>query len=587
MSTSLGRLEEESEGVMDIFENGERNEENKEREEAEDIESVESEDEEREQEERMEREEKVSPQPSQVIVNVGEQKSKGGRPKGSGSKRVIMEEIDPAELDAIVETFGISSSERWIDLFRRSPKSYMGENVEGYIEKYENDITLDEIKTRHGGGKFKMNIMGQKQLANGKIVNNAILRCVTFKISGKAKFPEFDEEPLGSTKQREPDIVDKVLQHSHDAAAMFRKDKEEEKEKSNELTKLLLMKKDDNKEIVELVRSMLDSNTESLKLQLETAKEAERRAREELIEERRIAREENKEMKRDMESKATSQVMPILDFMKQQSAENEKRNQERMSEMAKIAESNIKMIMVNNENQLKMTQEYSKMQVDILRAETERLAKQLNETKEQNRGGLTAELKNYQAISSIIKEVGGSGEISITDRLLNNLPEIAESIPSIFGALGSLLSKGTPRVVQGSGARAMLTPPARPIPAHGGAAEPPPASPPIEEEPSKPGLAEEEPREDDEQQKAMQEIAKIKVLAEEAVENGDEPKKFTEEKIFGKYDEDLLRQIAAQPISVILNQLQPSLEMDDSILLTVAGRDFLRGVHDCLKAKYL
>ncbi len=80
-------------------------------------------------------------------------------------------------------------------------------------------------------------------------------------------------------------------------------------------------------------------------------------------------------------------------------------------------------------------------------------------------------------------------------------------------------------------------------------------------------------------------IVALKSIFEKAIESGIEPEKFTTENIIGRFDEEALVKVASFPSQAVVQYIQQYVE-EDSVLNTVRGRDFMRGVHNTLKNKY-
>jgi len=517
-----------------------------------------------------------------------EKKKKVGRPR-----TITPEEIDPEDLQAMIEAFDPGSeSGVYITIYRLEPKIYRGKSIEGYLDKFYHSVGIDEIKDRFGGGAFNVMVHGPKiDRKTGERKGIRILTRRKVRISGDPTIVE--DEPRGGRHEDDPAMTEVVLGHSRAVMENIQKDKAAAADKADRMMDALLKKDDGGKlsEVAALVQSMMAPIIESTKTQLETSKEDARRAEKDRADAERRHQEEIREIRRDVAERAEREMNPMIELMKQTISDSKERNKETAAQMTDMAKLNIQMIQENNKNQIAMLMETNKTQVSILTNELNRISSELKETKIKDRGDLASELKKYKLIKGLFDVEGGGKE---KESILSRLPELADiatSLPGILVGIKGMVSAGTPVPVQKPvrftpARRTGKLPPKAELPPFPAPVAPMPATPPAEA----PVTPEEQQQTADarEQQAELAiKINELKIKMEEAIDNGTEVEAFVDAEIAGKFEEDQLRQIAGLPTPAVIQELQNNLESEDSALTTVSGRDFMRRVHESMKRRYL
>lgn len=510
---------------------------------------------------------------------------------------------DYEDVDQLIEELDPGASTRvYLTITRVEPRVFKGRRIGGYVDKIERHINTQEIKDLYGGGIYDLTFFAPK--SNGR--GNQMIRKKRIEITGDPILNLDNESRDGGrpSSSHDPDIVTQAMKTQQDA--MDRIESKSREEKDTIMT-LLANKGDDSKsneiymKMLEVQEKRAEAAQRAADAQIAAIREEARAAREEAARKEEKHREEMKEIRREMEDRKSSTGDTMINFLREQSGENMKRMELTMKSINEINKSNMEMMSTNH-----------KMQTELLTNELKRVSDELKDTRQsQNKGDLVSEMKRMTTIQGLMKEIAGTGseDKSLTDKLSDNLPEILESVPGILQGLGGLFrgqkvvqqapsrvtgiggAPATPRrLMPGTDHRAPL-PPRRP---------PQPSSFPVGNEsesdeqvgrPAAPFVPQQQQQPqpqpvEDQQAKIAQEIAKLKISFEESLVQGVEPGACYQTHIEGKYDEELLRKIAAMPTPAIIAFLQQNLD-DDSPLFTVKGKDFLRKIHSIIKERFV
>ena len=517
-------------------------------------------------------------EPQTIKIEVSpKRKRKPGRPRKNNDDD-YGDEIKPEELQDIMGAFEPNETGVYFYLYRIEPRRWYDKQIEGYLEKFTEAITVEEVKKRYGGGKYNLLIFGPKKDRNGNIKGNKIIGRKVFKISGDPIIPEERMQQQAAAKQPEdPDIVQQAMNFGKTVLKEFKEDKVKEQDKSERLMELLLTKKGDdgvNKDVMTLLTTILQSNQQAMRDIQEERRRAEEKHREEMrmLQERHEAQLER--IKQETQNMATQTINPFVQLIEKNREDAKHSTENIMKMMTALAENNVKMLAQNNENQIKMVQESAKTQINLLTNELQRLSTELMETRKMAKSDLTSELKKFKMVKDLM---GGEGEQQdLTSKLVDKLPEIAESIPDIVSSFSGLFGGGQQQVVKRR--------PARAIPA---TTAPPPPPPPLQQpEPQQQPQEPQVPQAQDNNAEIARTMLKLQLEVEDAITKEIEVSKFVEESIFGKYDDEILKKIASLPTPVIINFLEQNLDLTDSVISTVKGKDFLRHMHDAIKKKF-
>jgi hypothetical protein len=110
---------------------------------------------------------------------------------GRSVQKTISQMEDESLIDYLTKMSGGASVQLKIN--RVSPRTYKGHQVSGLLETTDELLPEEEIKARHGGGKFEVKLL--KKAANGKWI---FAGQRTFEIAGPPKIDEFEEMGGGS-----------------------------------------------------------------------------------------------------------------------------------------------------------------------------------------------------------------------------------------------------------------------------------------------------------------------------------------------------------------------------------------------------
>jgi hypothetical protein len=524
--------------------------------------------------------------------------------RGRRKRPRTQEDQDYEDVDQLIEELDPGAATRvYLTLSRVEPKIFKGKRIAGYVDKIDRHINTQEIKDLYGGGTYDLIFFAPKKSGRG----NKMIRRKRIEITGDpiVQLDFADAKGSGFHSSHDPDIVSQAMKAQQNVVDRLEAKSREEKD----TIMTLLSKKDDGKESMAVFMKMMEVQEKKAEAQLEAIREEARQAREEARRKEEEAkrkeelhREELRELRKEMDEKKSATGDTMIQFMREQSGENMKRMELTMKSMADNSKVMMEMMAGNH-----------KSQAELLTNELKRVSEELKDARLSNKGDLVSEMKKMSTLQHLMKDIAGGGQEdkSLTDKLSDNLPEILESVPGILQGIGGLFrgqrvtQQATARQMTGVGGAPAV--PRRMLPGATRQAPLPPRRPqqpssfPVNEQessdepvgvPAAPFVPqqqqqqqEQQPVSEDQQVKIAQEIAKLKLSFEQSLTQGEAATTCYQNHIMGKYDEELLRKIAAMPTPSIILFLQQNLD-DDSPLFTVKGKDFLRKIHGIIKEKY-
>ena len=483
------------------------------------------------------------------------------------------------ELDDIVEELAPGRTKNvFLTVTRVEPKVWKGKRLEGFIEKRDAAITEDELKETHGGGTYDIKFFGPKKYSQGLPVGNKILRSKRIKIAGD---PIIQEEK--KTSSDDPGIVSMALKAQQDL--LSRKEAEQDKiSKQNEKLMEMALNGGGNKTdvgMIQLIQNVMDSVKNTANMQLVAAQEQIKIMREEMNKREDRYREEL----RRIEEKSEKTAMPMLDYLNKQQTESNKKSEMVVQQMTEMFKIQLMSAQEASKNQIEMIQASHRMQSEMLMNELKRQSEELKDARiSSNKGDILSELKKVASIKNIMSEIsGGDANLDnsgIAEKLIDKIPEMAESLPGILSAIGGLFGGQKQQVVR------------RVIPAQPRAMLPPsPQARPQAQQPQP--QPQPEPKPEQETQEQAQDNQKIALMIativqnlENSIDKNIKPEDFINEHIVGKFDDDILRKVTSVPAGVLLKFIEENLDAgDDNIVNTTAGRDYIRNCLVELKKK--
>jgi hypothetical protein len=488
------------------------------------------------------------------------------------------------ELDNIVEELAPGRNKNvFLTITRVEPKIYKGKKIEGFVERRDSSITEDELKETYGGGVYDVKFFGPKRYNNGQPVGNKILRLKRIKISGD---PIIEDRKTSGVE--DPSIVSMAIKAQQDL--LSRKDEEQQNinKQNKELLDKLLSGGGNSKTdagMIQLVQSVLESVKQTANMQLISAQEQMKTMREEI----NRKEERYQEQLRRIEEKSEKATMPMLDYLTKQQSESNTKSEIMLKHMTEMFKVQLQSAQEASKNQIEMIQASHKMQSDMLMNELKRQSEELKDARISGKTDLLSEMKKLASIKNIMSEIGTNdatqdGNNNIAEKLIEKIPEIAESVPSIISAIGELFGsgKGTRQVVRN------VAPIKKPI-----AALPP--SPVIKPIDSRQEAKEEINNNDSnnnendsgkEQRDIAIMIATIVSNIENSIANNKTPEQFINEYIIGKFNNETLKKVTSVPPGAILAFVEQNINVnDDNIITTTQGRDYIRNCLLELKKK--
>lgn len=501
--------------------------------------------------------------PQNININLGNMEKRRG--PGRPPKTELRNDGPPDSDEELLDSFDILGDGFYLEVHRVEPKYYDGVLVEGFMEKTTDIVDYDYLKNKYGGGKYDIIKRGPKRWDKGRPIGIKAYTRKRIVVSGD---PVIIKKKGMTQEERDPDLSEKALNYGQKVMDKMQDEKEAERRRADDMTKMLLTNatgKNDNKEVVELMKATMDAQMKSLQMQLEASRQDAKTARQEQLEERKQFAQQIQELRKDMDKKSESSMNPMLEIFKQQIQNNKDESKNQINMLSEIFKNNVAMMNQSAENNLKMVNETNKTQTEMMKSELQRLSTELKETRvNNNKGDLLSELKKYKMVKDLFSSEGGGDESGgVVDRILDRLPDLAGALPGIAG----LFSKGTPRMV--SRAQPQLPqqlPEMQPVQQQ---QEPAPQA---------------EPMGSPEQMEVAAQLKKFIEETEDAIEDGIDPEKFATDSVIGKYNSELIKQIAIADANALVQFLQDKLDTE-SPLATVKGRDFLRKLHAALRAK--
>lgn len=498
------------------------------------------------------------------------------RRKRIEEKETGMKISSDEEVENFIEEFSPGNlNKRFIRLNRLEPKTYRGKKCDGFLERFDRSITLEEVKEMYGGGVYEIKMYGPRiDKKTGAQKGNSFLSARRFAIVGDPVILASQAADNAPTSE----IVGATLR-SHEKLA----ERESERaERNSEKFENILMKMVDggggSKEMLVMMQGFMTQMQEQNRAQLETQQRQLQIMQEKYERDQERLREDSRRERENAESRAKNEMNPLLQLMLQQSKENTARAEMMMAQAAKMAELQISSSQKTNETQIQLIQNGAKTQVDVLMQQLNNLSSELKEARAATNKDAMSELKKLVQLKELLKDIGNEGETpektSITDKIMENLPQIQEAV----GAFAQLFMKPQAGVTPN---RQMLAPGSAPPP-------PPPPSPTMPNPAPKGTSAPANASKMKEVEIAML-VNKLKLGAEEYISNDKPASEFIDNEILGKFDDMILKQIAMAPTKAVIEQLESSFEDADpeSTLFTKRGKDFLRDAHTYLKTKVI
>lgn len=515
-------------------------------------------------------------QDDDIVVKIG--RSKRRRRVPSSEPRTISNDREGLkELDELVEDLDPGSiSKVFMTLTRIEPKIFNHKNIAGYVTRYDKKIDIQEIKDIHGGGIYDIRFFGPKIDKNGRQNGTKIVSARRINISGDPII-EDEEERKRASENRDPDIVSKTL-GAQEKMLMMEKEKTNQVDKRNQdLIGMLLTKESGDSKIIPVIQQMMEVTQKNSNVQLESLKEENRRARDESLRREEKHRDEINHLRDSFEKKSDNMMSPMVQLMLEKSKEDAARMQIMMTQMATIFSVQLDNQKVTSEAQMKMIMESSKLQTELLLGEVRRQSDELKDARISGKSDLVSEMRKLSTLKELVSSFGpGEPEKpSLTDKISENLPQIVEALPDVFRSIGSLFSKGTPVVIP---TQRQLEAPRM---------EAPRMEAPRMEAPRTQQRPQPQPQPQNQEDELSVSIATLKVSAEEAIENDEDPAVFVDRAVVGKFPNDVLKKIALVPYSAIIPVLQQQLDGidEEGQLFTVKGKNFLKKMHEALKVK--
>jgi hypothetical protein len=503
----------------------------------------------------------AEPPPAKLEISVvDEKKTKKKKPREPRTTDIL-----PQDFDIFIETLAPGSeSGIYLTVTRVAPVLYKSKDIQGYINRFDEPITAQQIKELYGGGTYDIAIMGPRKQKDGTMKGNQFLSRKRMKISGNPIL-EVEEESKSSQKgPSDPDIVQQTLNAQSDMVKQTREDRLADEAKRDKMLELLMANKggdDSLKSILGVVTTMMESQKATAEAQLVAAREDAKAARDEQARDRKEFREEM--MRRESENKKESEraMNPMVEFMRENAKENAIRAEKASENMIKLAE-----IQRDNSNQvferqINLMQESGKIRDEFLSVQLKNTMEELKDARKSSAGTLVDKLKEFKLIKSLFGNE--EPDKDMIDRVGEMLPEL----PNIIQSFGYLFGKTPPAETAAPSPAPQITSgqPAAPAPA------------------PKTGTP---PKDKRDQMRTAVLIAKFTEEAEKAIQEGMEPEKFANEAVIGNFDTEILKKIASFPAEMLVQAVRGSAKGEDNVVKTPAGRIFLNKVYAVIKEKY-
>lgn len=476
------------------------------------------------------------------------------------------------ELDEIINELSPGRSKNiFLTITRAEPKIYKGKRIEGFLQRIEGSITEDEIKELYGGGIYDVKFFGPKGYRAGVPWGNQILRSKRIRISGDPIINDEKKTSLGE----EPSIVHMALKAQQDLLSKKQEDQDGVAKQNEKLLTMLVSGGKTDTGMVQLIQGVIESIKTSTDSQMKLMNEQLKLMREEM----NRKEERYQDQIRRSEEKSEKATVPMLDYLTKQQSESNTKSEMMLKNMTEMFKIQLQAAQDASKNQIEMIQASHKMQSEMLMTELKRQSDELKDARISGKTDLLSEMKKLASIKNLMSDISGSdaaAENGLAEKLIDKIPEIAESVPSIIGALGGLFGGGQKtQVVR------------RTIPTQQRPALPPsPPSPKPVQSPVQPKPPAQEILNENEQQKIAMMIATIVQNIETAIEGNKTPEQFINEYIIGKFDESVLKKVVSVPPGAILGFIEQNIDVgDDNIITTTQGRDFIRNCLTELKKK--
>jgi len=499
-----------------------------------------------------------------VVVRIGRPKRR--RRAAPQEPKIITDREGLRELDELIEDLDPGSiSKVFMTLTRIEPKVFNHKNIAGYISRFDKKVDIQEIKDLYGGGIYDIRFFGPKINRDGRQSGTKIISARRINISGDPIIGD-EEEKKKNNESRDPDIVSKTL-GAQEKMLMMEKQKTDQVDKRNQdLIGMLLNKDGGDSKVIPVIQQMMEVMQKNSNTQLESLKEENRRARDESIRREEKHSTEMNHLRDSFEKKSDSMMSPMLQLMLEKSKDDATRTQAMITQIATLFAVQLESQKATSESQMRLIMDSAKLQNELLLGEVKRQSDELKDARISGKSDLVSEMKKLTMLKELVSVLGpGEPEKpSLTDKISENLPQIIEALPDVFRSVGSLFSKGTP-VIQRQLEAPAIQPPRIQLETQSRV----------------------KPQPQSQEDELSVSITTLKISAEEAIENDEDPSVFVDRAVIGKFPDDTLKKIAMVPYSAIIPILQKQLDGidEESQLFTVKGKNFLKKMHEALKNK--
>lgn len=508
------------------------------------------------------------------IVNV-----KVTRPRRKRQPKIGGHEATTSQdLDDYIEGLDPGSSTRiGLRLNRVEPTHFAGESVDGFIERFDRKITVEEIKKIYGGGTYDLVFFGPKPNGRG----NKYITSKRIKISG---------DPIIRTVEakkgdEDPGIVKLTLGTQDRMLENQEKKIEAERDRADRMMEMLTTRNDSPNEAIPLLMQMMQQQQSNSLAQLEATKEENRRREEENHRREERAERARLEDRKEMEQKSKTEMLPMMTFMVEQMKMSESKSKESAEMMKTVMASQQAMMAETFKTQMDMQNQASSQQVEFMKLQMSSIRDELTESRKNNNTDMVSMLLKMKEVKTVLAEVTGETESSQTtlDKVMDRIPEISEGVAGVAATLFAGMKPKTqaqiaapqiemPRKIQVEQAPPMQAPPMQAPPA------PSEEAPPLESEtPAATAVQNIEYPADPKEALAVM-IIKIT----DAFSRGVEASEFVKQDMIGKIDRDMLIQLSGIPPFAVVQNVCSNLE-DDHPLQDVAGKAYIKEILASLK----
>lgn len=449
----------------------------------------------------------------------------------------------------------------FVTISRVEPKIFKGKRIEGHITRFEEKFEIDEIKQMYGGGVYDLAFYGPKKMEDGIPSGTKIIGRRRIRIAGD---PVIDtEEKEKKKKEQESGIVEQTLTAQERMLERERLASEKSQERFDKMVEKMFDGSGKNNEMLDMLKMQIDQSEASLRMKAEENKQL----REEALKREETLRREMKEIREHMKAESQSQMLPMLEFMKMQVEKSKEDSSSQLKMMLMLFQTMNESQKAQMNTQISMLQESNKANIEILTNELRRVSEEAKELRVNSKSDLTTELRKLKMVKELAGLISGEGESKsgFMDKIAEKLPDLVESLPEV---ISMMKGGGIPKIQQ--------------PPQHQQIQQPQQA------QQTHQNQNQQQPQQEeisDDEQRIVQYLIKFKNETEQAVLNGEDPEKYTKEKIMKEYDRDILEKMAEIPTVMIYQMIEKNFNDPDSPLLSVKGKQFLKKVHSTLKSE--